>query len=125
MNEVPSNNWPINRAALKWLREAKESPQQDASYVAQLAMWGLEKGIVDVSRPLSPSQPERHELELVVGTVFGWEPEEASEWFLSNPNLEREEQEDNLAWLLEQAKSPQEAAQIAVETAYDLMVAKS
>ena len=62
---------------------------------------------------------------VVVGTVFSWEPEEASEWFLSHPNQERAEQEDNLLWRLEEAKSPQEAAAAAVEAAYDLMVAKS
>jgi hypothetical protein len=128
MNEAPSNNWPINQAALAWLREAKASPQEGVSYVAQLAAWGLEKGVVEVPRPISPSQPERHNLESAVDALLRRGPKEAdfaSRWFLSNPNLSEEDQAVNLVWQLEQAKSPQEAAQAVVETAYDLMVAAS
>jgi len=53
------------------------------------------------------------------------EAEHASRWFLSSPDLEEEEQAASLAWHLEQAESPSEAAQIVMETAYDLFVAWS
>jgi hypothetical protein len=128
MREAPSNQWPVNQAALKWLREAKASPDEAVSYVAQLAAWGLEKGLVEISRPMSPSQPEHHDVESAVNSLLGagWEKAAgASQWFLSNPNMSEEEQADNLVWQLEQAKNPQEAAQVAVEAAYDLMVAMS
>jgi hypothetical protein len=128
MNEAPTNNWPINQAALKWLREAKASPDPEVSYIAQLAAWGLEKGIVEIPSPVSPSQPERHNLESAVDALLGAGPQQAafaSQWFLSNPNLEPDEQADSLANHLDQATTPAEAATIAVETAYDLMVAGS
>jgi hypothetical protein len=51
--------------------------------------------------------------------------ENATDWFLSNANLERDEQETSLTLELEQADSPRDAAQIMVETAYDRMVAAS
>jgi hypothetical protein len=126
--EAPSNLLVMNQEALKWLHEAKASPMEGISYVAQLAAWGLEKGIVEVPAPMSPSQPERHNLESAVDALLGFgrqEAEFASQWFLSNPNLSKEEQEDNLVERLRDAETPQEAAQVVVETAYDLMVAAS
>jgi len=128
MNEAPSNNWPVNQAALAWLQKAKASPDGSVSYLAQLAWWGLEEGGVEVPSPISPSQPSPHNLENAVGALLRSGRQEAafaSRWFLSNPNLPVEEQARNLAQQLEQAKSPQEAAQLVVETAYDLMVAES
>ena len=128
MSEAPSNQWPINQAALRWLEEAKASPDSTVSYIAQLAAWGLAKGIVEIPRPMSPSQPERHNLESAVDALLGSGPQEvafASQWFLSNPNLDEDEQAENLLAELEQATTPAEAATVAVETAYDLMVAES
>jgi hypothetical protein len=126
--EAPSNHWPVNQAALKWLREAKASPDPVISYLAQLAAWGFEKGIVEVSSPISPSRPEPHNVEFAVDALLGWGPEKAefaSRWLLSNPNLEFEEQADNLEQQLQDANDPAEAAQAVVETAYDRMVAGS
>lgn len=125
MTEASSNSLPANRAALPWLQEAKASPDGSVSYLAQLAAWGLDKNVVDVPRPQSPSQPERHNLESAVNALLGAKPDDASQWFLSNPNLAPDEQEASLVQQLGRAKSPQEAAQIVVQTAYDLMVAES
>jgi hypothetical protein len=109
-------------------RVVKASPEEGISYVAQLAWWGLEEGLVEIPRPISPSQPDPHNLENAIGVLLGWGSEKAefaSRWFLSNPNLSEEEQAANLAWQLEHATSPQEAAEVAVQAAYDLMVATS
>lgn len=125
MSEVPSNNWPINRAALNWLQAAEEFPDSEVSYLAQLASWGLERGGAEVPRSQSPSQPERSNLQSAVDALVGARADKASQWFVSNPNLTREEQTRNLLQQLHRARSPQEAAQILVETAYDLMVAES
>ena len=128
MSEAPTNQWPINQAALKWLQEAKASPDPQVSYIAQLAAWGLEKGIVEIPRPVSASQPERHNLESAVDALLAAGPEKAafaSQWFLSNPNLEQDEQADSLVSELQRVTTPAEAATVAVETAYDLMVAES
>jgi hypothetical protein len=96
--EAPSNRWPVNQAALG-LKAAKGSPDGSISYLAQLAWWGLEKGGLEIPRPIAPNQPEPHDLELALGALLGSGPEsaaDASEWFLSNPNLDRKEQEGNL-----------------------------
>lgn len=128
MTEAPSNQSPLNRQALAWLRQAKASPQSEVSYLAQLAEWGLESGRVEIPRPLSASQPERHNLEDAVSSLLRPGREEAafaSQWFLSNPNLPPEEQGVILLRQLSQATTAEEAAQAVVETAYDVMVASS
>lgn len=71
MAEASSNQWPVNQAALKWLNEAKALPEPDASYLAQLAFWGLERGGVAVPRPIAPSQPSPHDVILLVETLYG------------------------------------------------------
>lgn len=94
------------------------------SYLAQLAWWGQENG-ASVPRPISPSQPTRDSLESAVGVLLINGPgqaERTSLWFLENPNLDREEQEDNLVRQLREAAHPEAAAQAVVATAYDLMV---
>jgi hypothetical protein len=106
MSEAPSNRWPVNQAALKWLREAKEPVDEDGSYLAQLAFWGLEKGDARVPDPQSPSQPSAHGVDLLVETLNGMDADKASRFILSNPNLSFEEQAGNLELLLQEAKSP-------------------
>jgi hypothetical protein len=126
MTEAPSNLWPVNQLALKWLQAAKEPAEPDMSYLAQPAWWGLDTGLVSIQRPMSPSQPERADLESAVGQLLGYGPklaEAATVWFLENPNLDREEQEDSLVQQLQEAADPEDAAQVVVETAYRLMVA--
>jgi hypothetical protein len=128
MSEAPSNQRPVNQAALKWLQEARADIDPDVNYLASLASWGFEKDQVRLPEPMSPSQPGRHDVENAVNGLLGAGEKAvafATDWFLSNPNLERDEQEDSLRLKLEQAESPRDASQIVVETAYDLMVAES
>jgi hypothetical protein len=126
MTEVPSNKWPVNQVALEWLQKAKEPARPQTSYLAQLAWWGLETGALAVADPLSPSQPERADLESVLGLLLGSGPAKAkaaTTWFLENPNLDRWEQEQDLVRQLQAAEDPVEAARVVLEAAYDLMVA--
>jgi hypothetical protein len=125
MTQASSNLWPVNQAALKWLNEAKTLPEPDASYLAQLAFWGLERGGVEVPRPTAPSQPSPHDVMLLVETLYGMDADKASRFILSNPNLAVDEQTRCLEKQLNAAESPQDAAQIVIETVYDLMVADS
>lgn len=127
-NEAPSNKLPVNQAALSWLLEARADVDPSVSYLASLASWGFEKDQVRVQKPMSPSQPERADVENAVNRLLGSGEKavaHATEWFLSNPNLDREEQADNLEVNLRDAEDPRDAAQIVVETAYDRMVAAS
>jgi hypothetical protein len=100
MTEMPSNRCRVSRAALRWLKEAKEPVDEEVSYPAQLAAWGLEKGGVEVPDPVAPSQPSAHSVGLLVQTLSGMEAGQASQFVLSNPNLSLEEQTRNLARLL-------------------------
>jgi hypothetical protein len=128
MNEAPSNQQPVNQAALRWLKEGRMSPDGSVSYLAQLATWGFEKNVVKLQPPVAPSQPEPHDVEQVVNLPLrsgAKSVAHATDWFLSNPNLSKEEQAENLELQLRDAESPRDAAQIVVETAYDLMVADS
>ena len=98
MNEAPSNKLPVNQAALHWLKEGRMSPDGSVSYLAQLASWGLEKG-VNVPVPMSPSQPERDQVESAVNAPLDAGPKNvafATEWFLSNPNLPKEERAESV-----------------------------
>lgn len=127
MTEAPSNLWPVNQLALQWLQKAKEPADPGISYLAQLAWWGMESGAT-VPQPSSTSQPERASLESALGALLGNGPEKAlaaSKWFLENPNLDRWEQERSLVQQLREAKNPEDAAQVMLETAYDLMAAVS
>lgn len=122
---VPVNRWPVNQAALVWLRQAGAEPDPMAAFLPQLAMWGLENGAT-VPPPLAPSQPDRNDLELMVGRHLGAGSRPAAgamRWFLSNQNFSRVEQMNFLLTQLQQAQTPLEASVAALQVAYDRMVA--
>jgi hypothetical protein len=122
---VPSNRWPVNQAALRWLKAARDPVRDDMSYLVQLAWWGLENG-VSPSQPNSPSQPDRNDLELALGRrLKAGAPEAATatRWVLANPDLNPQETANNLRSQLDLAKSPQEAASLVVETVFERMAA--
>jgi hypothetical protein len=125
-HEVPVNKWPINQAALAWLRQAKEHPEPAVAYLAQLARWGLDNDQVQVSPPISPQQPQPESVrEFVARLVLAHGPvpaERATRLILSNPSLTMEEQRDNLLSELQEADDPEQAAQLVVRAIYDLMV---
>jgi hypothetical protein len=128
MTEAPTNKQPVNQAALRWLVEARAEPEATRNYLAQLALWGLEKDQVRVQEPMSPNQPLRSDLEEMLNALMGANvkaPANATEWFTSNPSVSREEQTQNLEQMLRDAESPRDAAQIVVETAYDRLAADS
>lgn len=125
--EAPSNKWIVSQLALQWLRKAKEQPDLDRSYLAQLAFWGLENGLKVVD-PRSPSQPTHASLEETIHILLANGPKvaaAASQWLLSNPNLSEQDQRNNLLQSLRKATSPEEAAQSVLEMAYEVMVAES
>lgn len=124
-HEAPANRLPINQAALDWLREAKVNPDPQVCYLAQLANWGLETDQVYLSPPISPQQPQPESVrEFVARLVLAQGPvkvERATNLLLSNPNLNREEQEGNLLEELQEADDPGEAARLVVRAVHELM----
>jgi hypothetical protein len=92
--EVPANRWPVNKAALAWLRKAKVPVDPEVAYLPQLAAWGLITGQVHLHRMVGRPDPDDVE-HLVMALVFERGPQEAASAtreLLSNPNLSEEEQ---------------------------------
>jgi len=128
--EVPVNRLAVNQLALGWLKKAPDAPMDPrAVYVVQLAQWGLAEDVVSVRLPIAPSQPTKAALEALVGRLTletGPEKTQAAmEYLLSNPGRNRQENLSLLMRTIRDADSPAQAARLAVETIYDLMVATS
>jgi hypothetical protein len=116
---LPENNNLLNRAAHKWLREAREYAPPDSLHLLTLAFWGLENGV-------KGEWPERDRpaLEEQVDLLLGWKPENALKWLLSNPNGEsRAEQAQDLLKLLHSTDSPRGAAANVLNAIYSRQVA--
>jgi hypothetical protein len=113
------NSGPLNRAALRWLKEVKEV---DPSYLhlLTLAHWGMENGAARYWPEAGNS-----DLEEQVGHLLGWKPEDVLGWLLDNPNGpdDPKEQEADLLHSLQGASSPKEAAARVLETIYSRMTA--
>ncbi len=128
--EVPVNRWPLNQAALRWLRKAGEPGNPLVPYVLQLAAWGIEESKVELPQPLSPSQPLPEAVEQVVhGLVLGGMGSDpawlAMRRLFSNPNLTWTEEIHNLENSLAEAETPAEAASAVIQVIIDLMEATS
>ena len=115
------NENQLNRAAWRLLKEARESPPPHHLYLLSLASWGMENGVQgewpDRDRPALQDQ---------VNGLFGWEPENALAWLLSNPNgPDKKEQAESLLWALRQADSPKSAAAIVLNLIYSRQQAEN
>jgi hypothetical protein len=106
MNVSVQNESPLNKAAWKRLKEARESPPQHHLYLLSLAAWGLEQR-VEGDWP----ERERYALQEQVNILFGWKPENVVAWLLSNPNgPDKEEEGASLLQAVRDASSPQNAS---------------
>jgi hypothetical protein len=94
-----ANEDQVNRAALKLLKEARANPQAHHMHLLSLAAWGLERGV-------KGEWPERDRpaVQEQVDGLFGWSPDNALAWLLSNPNgPPKQEQRESLLWALREA----------------------
>ena len=64
------NQWPVNRLALKWLREARAEAAPSIAFLPQLAMWKLEQGL-ETSAPLAPNHPSPSAAEQTISLLLG------------------------------------------------------
>jgi hypothetical protein len=116
---LPENKSALNRAALKWLKEAKAPAPDHYLHLLNLAHWGLEMKV-------AAGWPNRDALRQQVEGLFGWKAADALHWLLSNPNGESEqEQSANLHRLLETSDDPQRAARHVLETIWDRQVSQN
>jgi hypothetical protein len=113
---VPQNNKPLNREALRWLIQAKESPEPHLLHVLTLAHWGLENGVQGDWR-----DNHRSAVEEQVGVMLGWEQAVALKWLLSNPDGS-DDQEEELLRDLQNADSPKRAAAAVLNAIYSRQV---
>jgi hypothetical protein len=109
------NNHPLNKAAWKWLREAKQTPDRYSLHLLELAAWGLEHG----GQGDWPAR-DRPAVELQVGYLCAWKPQDILIWLLSNPNGPETaaEQADDLLVALRHASSPESAAGMVLNAIY-------
>jgi hypothetical protein len=78
---APLNNEPINREALRWLKQAKEPAAPHYLHLLALAAWGLEEGV-------EGDWPEHHRPAMetqVSDLLMRWDPKNALAWVLSKP----------------------------------------
>jgi hypothetical protein len=116
---LPENNNLLNRAAHKWLREAREYAPPHYLHLLTLASWGLENG----AQGEWPSR-DRATLEEQVALLFGWKPQSVLRWLLGNPEAgSRAEQARSLLKLLHTTDSPKAAAAHVLNTIYSRQVA--
>jgi hypothetical protein len=116
---LPENNNLLNRAAHKWLLEARAPPPADSLHLLTLAFWGLENGV-------EGEWPERDLPALLeqVGLLFGWKPQNSLRWLLGSPEAgSRAEQAQSLLKLLHTTDSPKAAAGNVLNAIYSRQVA--
>jgi hypothetical protein len=116
-----ANEDQLNRAALKLLKEARANPQAHHMHLLSLAAWGLEQGV-------EGEWPERDQpaVQEQVDGLFGWSPDNALAWLLSNPNgPPKQEQRESLLWALREASSPREAAAAVLNLIYSRQQAEN
>jgi len=91
------NDRLVNRVAWRWLKEAKAPIDPYSLHLLTLAWWGWENGI----RGDCPKD-RWDALELQLGYLSGWKPDDVLGWLFENPDGpdDPQEQEDNLLiWL--------------------------
>ena len=114
-----NHNDPVNRLALRWLKQAKAEAPNHYLQVLNLAAWGLENAATGEW----PDQ-DQYVLDDQVSLMFGWAPANVMAWITSNPNgPEKAEQADDLAQALRLAQSPKQAAAVALSTIYSRLQA--
>lgn len=105
MAGLPQNNMALNRAALRWLKEARARAPNHYLHLLNLAHYGLEMGQAE------NWGENRAAIRQQVDGLFGWKAADALLWMLSNPEAgDREEQQASLHRLLETSEDPESAA---------------
>jgi hypothetical protein len=118
---VDVNNHPLNKAAWKWLKEARQPTPQHALYLLDLAHWGLEHG----AEGDWPAR-DRWALEEQLGHLCAWKPVNVLKRLLSNPDgPDPEEQDSKLLAELRGASSPISAATSVLNQIYAVQRAEN
>src|SRR5665811_981950 len=96
------NDRLVNRAAWRWLKEARALVDPYCVHLLTLALWGWENG----ARGDCP-RSRWYSLELQLGHLCGWTPEDVMGWLFEKPDgPDPEEQEESLLIWLKGAPDP-------------------
>ena len=113
MPGLTQNNSALNKAALRWLKEAKAPAPDHYLHLLNLAHWGL-------AAEVAAGWANRAVLKDQVDNLFGWKAANALAWLLASPDdLPREEVGADLLNRLNTAPDPQRAAHHVLEKIYD------
>jgi hypothetical protein len=120
-HSLPQNDSPLNRAAHKWLMQARAAGEPHYLHLLNLAWWGLENG-AEGEWP----EDDRPALEQQLGHLFGWKARDALAWLLSNPEGPSPgEQQQSLLQSLKAASSPKQAAALVLSEIYSRQQAEN
>jgi hypothetical protein len=118
VRHLPQNASPLAKAAFRWLMLERQHVPAHNLYLLELAQWGLESG-ADGEWP----RDHQNALENQVALLFGWKPENALAWMLSNPEgPEKAEQEQSLLQALRTSETAKEAAATVLNVIYSRQV---
>ena len=108
--ELPQNSHLLNRAAWKWLKQAREPVEPHHLYVLTLAWFGLDNGAMGDWPPR-----ERETLRMQLGYLFGMNPQQVMLWLVDNlDGPDAKEQTDSLLAWLKGAADPLQAAALVL-----------
>jgi hypothetical protein len=111
----------LNRAAWKWLKQARAEAPPHYLHVLNLAAWGLEEKVEGEW----PSRDQPAVEEQVYG-LFGWKPDNVLHWLVSNPNgPDTSEQMDDLVRCLHYANGARQAAALVLSVIYSRQQAEN
>lgn len=114
---LPQNNMPLNRAALKWLKEAKVPAPNDQLHLLNLAQYGME-----LERAAKAEWPDADQnwLKEQLAALSGWKAGNVLVWLFSNPKRKGNppQQQAKLHREVQRAPDPKEAATHVLNAIY-------
>jgi len=114
---LPQNDRLVNRVALRWLDEANVEPIPHSLHLLTLARWGFENGAEGDWGDL------RHVVEMQLEDLEQWNAELLMKWCFSHEELgDAHEQEQDLRLALKRSNTPLEAAEMALDTIWHMML---
>lgn len=113
MKELKENLEPLNQRAKTYLEKEKEIPDPSALYCLQLALWGLEKGGLDIDCRVKDSLP------IIWGS---WDPARTME--LLEGRLMYSDDPDEICDLLGGNETPEDLAWSVLDRIKDLLAPK-
>jgi hypothetical protein len=116
MPSLPLNNMALNRAALKWLKEAQAPAPSKYLHLLNLAQAGMS---MQSAMKAEWPQVDRTWLKEQLDALFGWKAANVLAWLFSNPKGgNKQQQEAKLYELLKKAQDAKQASSHVLNAIY-------